>query len=172
MSQFEPISGVSLEQYARLCALMSKTQPEETDKHAQIASDNGVSTESWEAAKDGWTKNMTDPNKAMAIQQVFMPIYQEVCAEMLGGAEPITLEKYAEIKAAMMFGKDAAGNKQNVHVILAKFGYQITEWGTIETYWTSRVAKDEHGRIIDNYTEEYGQKFAALMQEHANKYGG
>ena len=73
MSSFEPIAGVSLEKYARLCALMSKTQPHETDKHAAIASENGVNGESWEAAKSGWTAMMMNPAHALAIQQVFMP---------------------------------------------------------------------------------------------------
>ncbi len=171
MSQFEPIAGVSLELYARLCGLMSKTQPEETDKHAQIAAENGVSSENWAVAKEGWTKMMMDAEHAMAIQQVFMPVYQKTCAEMIGDAEPISLEKYAEIKAAMMFEKDASGNKQDLSLVLAKYGYQTTEWGTFETYWTSRVAQDEHGRMIDNYDSETSQKFKELMQLHANRYG-
>lgn len=169
MSQFEPIAGVSLELYGKLCGLMSKTQPEETDKHAQIALDNGVSNEDWVTAKDGWTKMMVDPQHAMAIQQTFMPIYQETVASMQDG-EPLDIEKYAEIKAAMIFEKDAAGNKLDPNIVLGRFGYKITEWGTIETYWTSRIAKDEHGRVIDNYEEESHRKFTELMNMHGAKY--
>src|SRR5690606_38098689 len=54
------IAGVGLEQYAKLCALMANTQPEETDKHAEIAQANGVSKENWEEAKKGWTEMMMD----------------------------------------------------------------------------------------------------------------
>ena len=61
MSQFEPIAGVSLTQYAKLCALMSKTQPHETEKHAQIAAENGVNAADWEQAKNGWTALMMNP---------------------------------------------------------------------------------------------------------------
>ena len=170
MSEFEAIAGVTLEEYAKLCALMSKTQPEEVDKHAQIAADNGVSNENWAVAKDGWTKMMVDPGKAMAIQQVFMPIYQKTLETMSDGTEPCTLEKYAEIKSAMIHEKDESGNKLDVEIILYRFGYKITEWGTIETYWVSRVSKDEHGRVIDNYNEADGSKFRELIQMHGDKY--
>ncbi|MCB9225428.1 MAG: hypothetical protein R2780_12595 [Crocinitomicaceae bacterium] len=169
MSQFEPISGVSLEQYAKLCGLMSGTKPEETDKHAQIAQDNGVSLDSWESAKEGWTKMMMDPQHAMAIQQTFMPIYQQTVASMQDG-EPISLEKYAEIKAAMIFERDPMGNKVDPNIILARNGFHITQWGTFETYWTSRVAKDEHGRVIDNYDEAAHLKFKELMNRFAAQY--
>ncbi len=170
MSEFDPIGGVSLEAYAKLCGLMSKTQPEETDKHAQIAADNGVSNADWEVAKSGWTEAMVDPTKAMAIQQVFMPIYQNTLAEMSGGEEPCTLEKYAEIKSAMIHEKDESGEKIAAEIILDRYGYKITEWGTIETYWVSRVSKDEHGRVIDNYNEADGSKFRELIQMYADKY--
>lgn len=169
MSQFEPIAGVSLEKYAELCGLMSKTQPEETDKHAEIAAQNGVSNENWEAAKEGWTKMMTDPSHAMAIQQIFMPIYQKTVANMTEG-EPISLEKYAEIKAAMIFEKDEMGNKVDPNVVLGRYGYQITQWGTMESYWVSRITKDEHGRVIDNFDEEAHRKFNELLNMHGAKY--
>ena len=169
MSQFEPIAGVSLAQYAKLCGLMSGTTPEETDKHLQIANENGVSPENWEAAKDGWTKMMMDPQHAMAIQQTFMPVYQETVASMQDG-EPISLDKYTEIKAAMIFERDPMGNKVDPNIILARHGFHITQWGTFETYWTSRVAKDEHGRVIDNYDEEVHQKFTDLLNKFAAQY--
>lgn len=169
MSQFEPIAGVSLEKYAELCGLMSKTQPEETDKHAEIAAQNGVSNENWEVAKEGWTKMMMDPTHALAIQQVFMPIYQKTVESMQDG-EPISLDQYAEIKAAMIFEKDEYGNKVDPNIILGRYGYQITQWGTIETYWTSRVAKDEHGRVIDNFDEASSNRFKELMNTHGARY--
>lgn len=53
MSHFEPIAGISLEQYAELCGLMSGTQPEETEKHARIAAERGVAGPAWEEAKAG-----------------------------------------------------------------------------------------------------------------------
>lgn len=170
MSQFEPIAGVSLTQYAKLCAQMSKTQPEETDRHAQIAADHGVSNENWEKAKTGWTAMMMNPQHAMAIQQEFMPEYQRCLAEMSGGAEPCSLENYARIKAAMMFEKDAAGNKVNFELILARDNFKVTEWGTIESYWACIIGQDEHGRILDKFDAAKAQKYRELVQEHSDRY--
>jgi hypothetical protein len=172
MSKFEPISGVTLLQYAKLCAQMSKTQPHETDKHAQIAAAHGVSGESWESAKSGWTAMMMNPQHAMAIQQEFMPEYQRCLAEMSGGAEPCTLENYAKIKAAMMFEKDAAGNKADFELILARDNYNVTEWGTIESYWSCIIGQDAHGRILDRFDAEKAQKYRELVQMHSDKYNG
>lgn len=172
MSNFEPIAGVTLLQYAKLCASMSKTQPEETAKHAQIAADNGVSNENWEKAKSGWTAMMMNPTHAMAIQQEFMPEYQRCLAEMSGGAEPCSLENYARIKAAMMFEKDAAGNKVNFELILARDNFKITEWGTIESYWSCIIGQDEHERILDKFDAAKAQKYRELVQAHSDKYNG
>ena len=172
MSNFEPIAGVTLLQYAKLCASMSKTQPEETDKHAQIAADNGVSPENWEKAKTGWTAMMMNPTHAMAIQQEFMPEYQRCLAEMSGGAEPCSLENYARIKAAMMFEKDAAGNKVNFELILARDNFKVTEWGTIESYWACIIGQDEHGRILNKFDAAKAQKYRELVQQHSDKYNG
>ncbi len=170
MSLFEPIAGVSLTQYAKLCALMSKTQPEETARHAQIASDNGVSHENWEKAKSGWTAMMMNPQHAMAIQQIFMPEYQRCLAELSGDAEPCTLENYARIKAAMMFEKDANGQKVNFETILARDNYKATQWGTIESYWACIIGQDVHGRILDKFDAAKAQKYRDLVQQHADNY--
>jgi len=172
MSNFEPIAGVTLLQYAKLCASMSKTQPEETDKHAQIAADNGVSNENWEKAKTGWTAMMMNPAHAMAIQQEFMPEYQRCLAEMSGGVEPCSLENYARIKAHMAFEKDANGEKVNFELILARDNYKVTEWGTIESYWAQIIGHDEHGRILNKFDATKAEKFKALVKEHEEKISG
>jgi len=170
MSQFEPIAGVSLKQYAKLCALMSKTQPNETEKHAQIASENGVSNENWETAKSGWTAMMMDPQHAIAIQQVFMPEYQRCLADISGDTEPISIEKYARIKTAMMFEKDANGEKVNFEIILARDNYKVTEWGTFESYWSCIIGQDVHGRIIDKFDASKAQRYKELIEEYSKQY--
>lgn len=170
MSQFEPIAGVSLTQYAWLCARMSKTQPHETDQHAAIALENGVSAENWEQAKNGWTALMMNPQHALAIQQIFMPEYQRELAELSGNAEPCPLETYARIKAAMMFEKDASGQKVNFELILARDKYKVTEWGTIESYWSCIIGQDAHGRILDKFDAAKAQRYRELVQQHADQY--
>ncbi len=174
MSALEPINGVSLEQYAKLCALMANTNPEDTDKHAEIASENGVSNEDWEAAKTGWTARMQDPAHAMEIQQVFMPTYQKALEEASGGKEPLSLEEYTKIKAAMVHEKDPeTQEKIDFQKVLDRHQISITKWGEIESYWQCRVNKDEHGRLQEGkFDEAAAMKFRELFQKHADEYAG
>lgn len=175
MDPLEPINGVELEQYAKLCALMVNTQPEETDKHAEIAAANGVDGAAWEAAKKGWTERMTMPEHAMAIQQVFMPAYQKALEEASGGEEPCSLEQYAKMKSAMMNEKDPENAEQVISYekVLERNGFTITQWGAVESYWNSRVNKDEHGRLQEGkFDEAAATKFRELIQKHADEYAG
>lgn len=169
------IAGVSLEQYAKLAALMVNTQPEETDKHAEIAAANGVANESWEEAKKGWTEIMSNPEHAMAAQQVFMPTYQKALEEATGGAEPCSLEDYSRIKSAMVHEKDPDNPEQKIDFqkVLDREKFTVTQWGAVESYWNSRVNKDEHGRLQEGkFDEAAATKFRELMQKHADEYAG
>lgn len=169
MDFLEPINGVSLDQYAKLCALMTDTNPEDTDKHAQIASENGVKKEDWEAAKEGWTKRMQDPSCALEIQKVFMPAYQQAQAQARGGKEPCSIEDYAKIKAEMALKKDpATGEKIDFNKVLEEHGYNITKWGEIETYWVSRVGDPNDPRVGQNFDAQDAAKFRELYQKEAD----
>ncbi len=169
------IGGVGLEQYAKLCALMANTQPEETDKHAEIAAANGVSKENWEEAKKGWTEMMMDPQHAMAIQQIFMPTYQKALEEASGGEEPCSLDNYARIKAAMIYEKDPNNPEEKIpyEQVLEREGFTPTKWATVESYWTPRISKDEHGRLQEGkFDEAAAAKFGELMQKYADEIMG
>lgn len=169
------IGGVTLEQYAKLAALMVNTQPEETDKHAEIAAANGVSNEKWEEAKKGWTEVMSSPEQAMAAQQIFMPAYQKALEEVSGGTEPCSLEDYARIKSAMVYEKEPENPEQKIDFqkVLDREGYTITQWGVIESYWNSRVNQDEHGRLQEGkFDEVAATKFRAFIQKHSDEYAG
>jgi len=173
MDFLEPVNGVSLEQYAKLCALMTDTNPEDTDKHAKIAAENGVNKDDWEAAKTEWTKRMQDPSCAMEIQKVFMPAYSQAQADARGGAEPCTLEDYTRIKAEMALKKDpATGEKIDFNKVLEENGYTLTKWGEMETYWVGRVGDPNDPRVGQNFNEEDAAKFRELYQKEADKIQG
>lgn len=173
MNPLEPINGVSLEQYAKLCALMTDTKPEDTDKHAEIAANNGVAKEDWEIAKKEWTVRMQDPAHAMEIQKVFMPAYQNAQAETRGGAEPCTIEKYTQIKAEMALKKDPeTGQQIDFNKVLEENGYNITKWGEVEGYWTPRVGDPNDPRTGQFFNAEDAAKFRELYQKEADKING
>jgi hypothetical protein len=173
MDALEPINGVSLEQYAKLCALMTDTKPEDTDKHAEIAQQNGVNKEDWEAAKTGWTERMQMPEYALEIQKVFMPAYQNAQAEARGGKEPCSIEDFARIKAAMSLKKDdATGEKIDFNKILEEEGYTVTKWGEVEGYWTPRIADPDDPRTGQFFNAEDATKFRELYQKESDKIAG
>lgn len=154
---------------------MVNTQPEETEKHAEIAGANGVSKDDWEAAKQGWTERMQNPGYALQIQQVFMPAYQKALEEGQGSEPPCSLEDYARIKAAMVWEKDPENSEQKIDFqkVLDREGYTITQWGAIESYWNQRINKDEHGRLQEGkFDEQAATKFRELTQKHSDEYAG
>jgi hypothetical protein len=68
---FEPIAGVSLEQYAEIsreCA----ARPGDIAHAAMVASSRGVSAESWQAAMDGWNARMHNPAVAQRFNALYM----------------------------------------------------------------------------------------------------
>lgn len=139
MDWLAPIAGVSVEQYAKLCANMMDTG-EDTDAQAAIAEKLGVDRPTWEAAKDGFTKRMAEDAVATGVlAREFMKHYQAAQAELRGGAEPMTIEMYAKVTAEYSLEKDADGNRVPYDVVLARYGLNTTRWGEVCGYWTPRV---------------------------------
>ncbi len=53
MGALDPISGISLEKYAELCAKMAGCG-RDLENCAVVATKNGVDRETWESAMNGW----------------------------------------------------------------------------------------------------------------------
>ena len=66
------IAGVTLAQYAELCAAMADTDGD-TALELAIAAEAGVSAEAWEQAKAGFTAKMQDPADMGKTAMAFMP---------------------------------------------------------------------------------------------------
>ena len=163
----EPIAGVTLEQYAELCALMGDTGGD-LQKENAIAAQHGVSAEAWKEAKEGFTVRMSDPTDMGKTAMAFMPLYQEAQARMRGGGEPESLEVYTKIHAEMALRKDEQGNKIDYNLVLAENGYTHQSWLEVESYWTSRVGAPDQ----PNWDPEQGQKFRELMQKESDRILG
>lgn len=170
MSALEPINGVGLEQYAKICAKMTNSDPSDTEEHARIAATMGVAGPDWEAAKTGWTARMTSPEHAMEIQTVFMPAYQKAQAEERGGGEPCTLEQYVKAKAAMALKKDPADPTKQLdfQIVVAQAGFTMGQWGEIEGYWTPRIGSNTDERTKEFFNEAAAMKFRELFQIEAD----
>lgn len=163
------INGVTIEQYAELCALMADTGGDES-KEIAIAEANGVSGDNWLAAKKGFTARMSDPADMGKTAMAFMPLYQAAQAKARGGAEPCTLEVFAKVHAEMAYRKDPANPEQKINylVVLGEHGYTHQQWLECEGYWTPRVSDDKSPQ----FSMDLHQKFAALIQAESDRIFG
>lgn len=130
--------GVSLEQYARLCAAMAETGGDEAKEFA-IAAQEGVGPDAWRQAKAGFTAKMQDPADMGRTAMAFMPLYQAAQAAARGGAEPASLQVYTEICAAYAYEQDPQGNQVPPELIYQRHGISAAKWNEITSYWTPKV---------------------------------
>jgi hypothetical protein len=162
MDPMEPIAGVSLQQYAELCAAMAHTG-DDVAAQVAIARERGVDEGSWNAAKDGWTARMQDPALQGKVAHAFVPLYSAAQAAARGGAEPCTLEHYTKVVAEYSFLKDADGNQVPVDQVLGRYGYDRTSWAEVTGYWTPKV---------NDPADPAAAKFRELMQAESDRIFG
>lgn len=162
MDPMAPISGVSLEKYATLAVAMAETG-EDTAAQVAIAAEHGVDEASWNAARDGWTARMQDPSNGGKVAHAFVPLYSAAQAAKRGGAEPATLEVYAEVVAAYSFEKGPDGSQLPVPDALARHGLTSAQWNEITGYWTPKV---------NTPADPSAQRFRMLMQAHSDRIFG
>lgn len=160
---------MSLETYAKLCALMADTGGD-LEKEYAIAEAEGVGREDWTAAKEYYTAKMQDPADMGKTAMAFMPLFQAAQAEMRGGAEPGSLEMYTKVHAEMALRKDPDDPTKKVDhlTVLAENGFTHAQWLEMESYWTPRVGSDE----FPEYDPELALKFRELYQKESDRILG
>ncbi|MEN8207907.1 MAG: hypothetical protein ABFR50_01525 [Candidatus Fermentibacteria bacterium] len=161
--------NVSLEQYARLCALMADTGGD-IERENKIALAEGISPGDWKNSKEYFTAKMQDPADMGKTAMAFMPLFQAAQASMRGGGEPGTLEQYAKVHAEMALRKDPAdpSSKINHMIVIAENGFTHAEWLEMESYWTPRVGSDE----FPEFDPVLAAKFRELYQKEADRING
>ncbi len=163
------INGVTIEQYAELCALMADTAGDES-KEIAIAESKGVSGSNWLAAKEGFTKKMQDPADMGKTAVAFMPLYQAAQDKLRGGAEPCSLETYSIVHAGMAFRKDPDNPSEKIdyQVVLAEHGFTHQQWLDCEGYWTPRVGDAEN----EKFDAALAKEFSTILQAESDKIMG
>lgn len=169
----DAISGVTLEKYAELCALMADTGGDEA-KEIQIAETNGVSAADWKAAKAGFTAKFSDPADMGKSALAFMPLLQAAQAKLRGGKEPCTLEVYTKVHAEMAFRKDPNDptKKIDYNIVLQENGFTHQQWLECENYWTPIVNYDERPEFKARFNPELNMKFKEMFQKESDRVNG
>ncbi len=163
-----PIAGISLELYAQMNAQMSQGKDFQT-----LLKEKGIEMVSWEKASAEWLERMrTDTTFAVSTEysKYFMAAGQgqfgatakEAANVQSGNATtksdaPVSLEKYAEISAAM---NAAAGQGNDAMQVLASYGLNAADWGTVGIYWSNKMMGDAtvgttFGTLYNQYTEQF-----------------
>jgi hypothetical protein len=75
-----PIAGISLADFAFLCAAMRDSDGD-AEACARIAEAHGFTREDWRAAARGWNARIGDPRTAGVVATVYMPLYREALAK-------------------------------------------------------------------------------------------
>lgn len=133
MDPFSPISGISLERYAELSALVSDVW-QDAERSAQLVAAQGVSRADWEAAKVGWTARMQDPSLMGQVATVYMPLYNAALAKKAPVVQLPSFEDYVALSgAAKGLGLEAA---------LRHYGLDMTQWTQIAMHWNGQMAAD------------------------------
>jgi hypothetical protein len=164
-----PIAGVSLELYAHMNAQMSQGKDFQT-----LLKEKGIEMVSWEKASAGWLERMrTDTTFTVsneyskyfmgAGQGQFGATAKEAANVQSGNGTttqsdaPVSIERYAEIAAAMNV---AAGEGKDAMQVLASYGLNAADWGTVGIYWSNKMMSDatvgtKFSELYNQYTEQF-----------------
>jgi hypothetical protein len=152
MDPLSPIAGISLEKYAELAAKMKDTGGD-LEKCADIAADNGVDRQTWEAAMNGWNARMYDTATAGAVAIAYMPLYQDALKKFGGPPAEATLDEYV-----MMTAMINSGDK-SLDKMYARFNIDAVKWSQISTHWTGKIIADP----------QFGAEFEKMVKAEMDK---
>ncbi|HSN97129.1 MAG TPA: hypothetical protein VLS89_02490, partial [Candidatus Nanopelagicales bacterium] len=133
MDPFEPIAGLSIEQYAEICAEIADA-PHDPDRAAQALAPRGITRADWETARSGWIARLQDLSLGGAVAARYLPAYHGALEQRRGPAPLITFEDYAAICGEAM----ASG----LTVTLLRIGLVTTRWSQITFHWNATIARE------------------------------
>ena len=172
-----PVEGVTLEQYAQICAGIGKCNG--TDDTARFLAGFGLDMARWERANKGWSAKMstdTTGTIGMAFSKAFttsgsaqmggpqagaaMPGIGGAVGQAPSGAPPVSFETYCEMSGAM-----AAWSEQGKDVnamLKEKFNVLAADFSNISMYWTQQGMTDfslfdRQQKLIDAAKARYAE---------------
>lgn len=133
MDPYAPIAGISLELYAELSADVSD-HLNDANAQVEIVAKKGVTRESWDAAKAGWTARMQDMSLMGQVAMRYMPLYQAALAKKSGGKPEVTFEEYVAMSGA--------AKAMSIEGMLAFYKLSMSDWTMIAGDWNSKIPLD------------------------------
>jgi len=173
-SEFEPVEGIALEQWAHAQAAIA-SGAEADPVIAQL----GIDRAHWDRVSAEWNARMsrdTTATVATAYGNAFSGAGQGQFAAAaadgvgamapggdVGDAPPVPMDRYVEIMVAQ---SAAADQGRDANEVLAHFGINAMEWGQIGAWWGAKMSRHgmENGQALFN-------EYNALQEKYEAQYG-
>ena len=166
-----PVEGVTIEQWAQAAAAMASAA-NDPNAMAQAMARLGMDKPKWDRINAAFMQKMQGDTtgaiatiygkaftQAQGVQGGYGAGAVDGSAQQLGD-EPVSLDKYAEINAAMgVWAEQGADVNANLQQVFGLTPVQLSNYGG---YWSTRLASDI--RIMTQYTD--------LMDKYKSKYAG
>ncbi|EYF04164.1 hypothetical protein [Chondromyces apiculatus] len=133
MDPLTPVAGLSVEQYAEICAEVADA-PHDPGRVAQALAPRGIARADWETARSGWTTRLQDLSLGGAVVLRFQQAYQAALTNRRGPAPLLSFEDYAAVCGEAM----ASG----LTVTLLRAGIETLRWSQIAFHWNTRIARE------------------------------
>jgi len=176
-----PVEGISLQVYATTQARAGSVG-NDTGKWNQILAQAGMDAAKWDRVNTEWMRRMSgqagDMSATMALLTEYGKYFGQAGQGQYGataaanaenagayghgqgavGAEPCTLERYAEIMGAQSAW---AQQGRDVNAMLHKqFGMSAIDWSNLSQYWSAKIGGDYRiavriSELQTHYTNEY-----------------
>ncbi|MBK8255246.1 MAG: hypothetical protein IPK82_21615 [Polyangiaceae bacterium] len=133
MDPFEPIAGVSLEQYAEVSAHVAVARGNAV-KVGEALGKAGVSSENWERANAAWSVRLADPMMGVRLAGSFEDRYHQKLTELLGSPPDVPPEDFAAMLGeSMVAGLPAMGKLRGVDPLTwSRISYAARKAGMTE----------------------------------------
>ncbi len=158
----QPIEGVTVQTWAAVAATLS-TLGDDRDAYHRTLAQHDLDATTYESAQAQWMLRMQsahDPMAAAAIAQIYGAAFTEArtAAAPSDGAEPCTLERYAELMGAQ--GAWASDGHDVNAMLQQTFGMTAAQYSDIGAYWSQRILSDVQlsvrlNELIPRFEEQY-----------------
>ncbi len=184
-----PIEGVTIEQYAQVCAASAANQ--DPAAFQQLLAQHGMDQAKYDRVAAGWIARMRDDH-TFALTTIYGRAFGGAGQGQFGGAgaagagalgqvaatgagagvaggEPCTWDKYNEIGGAQ---RAWAQSGKDVNAMLKQqFGISAIDWSNMSQYWMARMMTDGQKMIeMNTLQEQWAARYAAPKADQDLKF--
>jgi hypothetical protein len=184
-----PIEGVTIEQYAQVCAAAAANQ--NPGAFQQLLAQHGMDQAKYDRVAAGWQSRMRD-DSTFALSTIYGRAFGGAGQGQFGGAgaagagalgqvgatgmganvaggEPVSWDKYNEIGGAQ---RAWAQSGKDVNAMLKQqFGISAIDWSNMSQYWMARMMTDGQKMMeMNTLQEQWAARYASPKADQDLKF--